>query len=113
MIVEVGIAKIITDLVSLIGSATISSSSTDTSFSDTSITDDIATVALTSITGSNTSLTAQGVINSGAGNGSTIRKVGVSTVDDVLFSIDNHPDIQKTSSQEVRYFFKTTIKRGS
>jgi len=112
MIVEVGIAEIISEMVGIMGSAIASSASSDPSFSDTTIADELATVGLTDITASNTTLTAQGIINSLTANGDTIRKVAIKTTNDVLFTNDNHPDIDKTSSEEVRYFFKISMKRG-
>jgi len=113
LIVEAGIAKIIDDMTDLVSSAVVSSSSSDPAFSDTSITDTIATVSLSDITASNNSLTAQATIDSGTGNGDTIRKVAIKTSDTTLFSNDNHPDLEKTSSEEIRYLFKISLVRGN
>lgn len=112
---DVGIGKIIEDMTDLIVTGVISDYSGTPSPDETSISGEIASteLSLTDITASNKTLTAKHFINSGIGNGETFRTVILKTNDDTLFSSELHPDLSKTSSDEVTYFHKIVIEQAT
>jgi len=114
MIVDVGIGEIITDMVDLITQGVVSTDSATPDASDTTVPGEISAteLALTDITATNKTITCKHLINSTLGNGSTFRKDLIKTAAGTLFSEDSHPDLVKTSSDEVAYFHKITLDRG-
>jgi hypothetical protein len=113
MIVDKGIAAIISDMTDLVETGVVSTDSTTPDAGDTTVPDEIsATITnLTDITATNKTLTFKYFINSLIGNGNTFRKCVIKTPT-ILFSEDLHPDLEKTSSDQVSYFHKITVDRA-
>lgn len=112
---DIGIGKIIEDMVDLVTVGIVSTTSNTPSPTDTTIPDEIAVteLALTDITASNKTFTAKHFISSGLGNGNTFRTPILECADGTLFSSELHPDLAKTSSDEVAYFHKIVITQAT
>ena len=111
---DVGIGKIVEDMVDLVTVGIVSTTSNTPDPTDTTIPDQIAAteLSLTDITASNKTFTAKHFINSGTGNGNTFRTPILETADGTLFSSELHPDLAKTNTDEVAYFHKIVINQA-
>ena len=113
MIVDSGIAKIVDDMVDLIVTGAISSSSTDPSATATTVVGQLASASLDDTTASKATFTTKYFVSGNDGAGATVRKTQLYTDDGTLFSDDKHPDFTKTASDTLTYFHKITLRRGT
>jgi len=112
MIVDLGISEIITDMSDLLDYGVVSSDSTSPAAADTSISAITGSESVSDINTSNATITFKTFIDSGTANSTSIYKAGVYTTNSTLFSEDVHPEIEKTASDEITYFYKLTLQRG-
>lgn len=113
MILDIGISGIVTEMKGLVDTGVVSTDSTTPDASDTTVASEIAatSASVEDATVTNKTLTFKYLVNSLTGNGNTFRKCVIKTPT-TLFSEDLHPDLEKTSADEVNYFHKITLDRA-
>ena len=113
MIINQGITKMLTKIKETVVNGVVSTDSTPIDENDTTVPDEVTDTNKSvedSIIGTNT-LTFQHRVLSTEGNGSTFRKELIKDSDDELVIEDSHPDLVKTSSDEIVYFHRITLQR--
>lgn len=113
MIVGNGLAIIMSEIMSNIDIGAVGSGTLAVSESDTDLNIQTGTISVTDESVNNQTYTCQTRINSAFLASTTISEHGLKRTDGTLFSRITHPNFTHTSGDELIYFSKITLERGS
>jgi len=113
MIVGDGLEKINNLISTDLSVGVIGSGSADPSYSDTDVAGLVTSVSLTDETISEQTFTCKTTIDSTTANGVTITNHGLKFSDGTLLDRNKHPNLAKTSAENLVYFNKLVLERGT
>lgn len=112
MIVDDGFEKENQLLNSNINTAKVGTDDTAPSASDSDLGSSVATMSTTDGTVSKNTYTVKATLGSTQGNGNTLNEVGLFFSGGTIYTRETHPDLEKTSADEVIYFYKIVRERA-